>query len=156
VAGPRGPEVRGFHKPVMIAGGLGNIRAEHVHKQPLPAGAPLGVLGGPALLIGLGGGAASSVAQGASHADLDFASVQRDNAEIQRRCQEVIDACWALGDDNPILSVHDVGAGGLSNALPELAHGGGRGARFDLRAIPSGDPAMAPPSCGATRPRSAT
>ncbi|MBP8805741.1 MAG: phosphoribosylformylglycinamidine synthase [Kofleriaceae bacterium] len=144
VAGPRGPEVRGFHKPVMIAGGLGNIRADHVHKQPLPAGAPLGVLGGPALLIGLGGGAASSVAQGASHADLDFASVQRDNAEIQRRCQEVIDACWALGDDNPILSVHDVGAGGLSNALPELAHGGGRGARFDLRAIPSGDPAMAP------------
>ena len=144
VPGPRGPEVRGFHKPVMIAGGIGNVRAEHVHKQPLPAGAPLGVLGGPALLIGLGGGAASSMAQGASHADLDFASVQRDNAEIQRRCQEVIDACWALGDANPILSIHDVGAGGLSNALPELAHGGGRGARFELRAIPSGDPAMAP------------
>jgi phosphoribosylformylglycinamidine synthase len=97
------------------------------------------------------------VAQGASHADLDFASVQRDNAEIQRRCQEVIDACWALGDDNPILSVHDVGAGGLSNALPELAHGGGRGARFDLRAIPSGDPAMAPGRAVVqTRPRSAT
>ena len=144
VPGPRGPEVRGYHKPVMIAGGVGNVRAAHVLKEPLPVGAPLGVLGGPALLIGLGGGAASSMAQGASHADLDFASVQRDNAEIQRRCQEVIDACWALGDDNPILSVHDVGAGGLSNALPELAHGGGRGARFDLRAIPSGDPAMAP------------
>ena len=144
VPGPRGPEVRGYHKPVMIAGGVGNVRAPHVHKQPLPAGAPLGVLGGPALLIGLGGGAASSMAQGASHAELDFASVQRDNAEIQRRCQEVIDACWALGDANPILSIHDVGAGGLSNALPELAHGGGRGARFDLRAIPSGDPAMSP------------
>ncbi len=144
VPGPTGPEVRGYHKPIMIAGGIGNVRAGHVDKQPLPAGAPLGVLGGPALLIGLGGGAASSMAQGASHADLDFASVQRDNAEIQRRCQEVIDACWAMGDANPILSIHDVGAGGLSNALPELAHGGGKGARFDLRAIPSGDPAMAP------------
>ncbi|MBK9031660.1 MAG: phosphoribosylformylglycinamidine synthase [Myxococcales bacterium] len=142
--GPRGPEVRGYHKPVMIAGGVGNVRAGHVDKLPLPPDAPLGVLGGPALLIGLGGGAASSMAQGASHAELDFASVQRDNAEIQRRCQEVIDACWALGDANPMLSIHDVGAGGLSNALPELAHGGGRGARFDLRAIPSGDPAMAP------------
>ncbi|MBK7073833.1 MAG: phosphoribosylformylglycinamidine synthase [Myxococcales bacterium] len=144
VPGPRGPEVRGFHKPIMIAGGIGSVREAHVHKLPLPAGAPLGVLGGPALLIGLGGGAASSMAQGASHAELDFASVQRDNAEIQRRCQEVIDACWAMGDANPILSIHDVGAGGLSNALPELAHGGGRGARFDLRAIPSGDAAMAP------------
>ncbi|MEZ4402027.1 MAG: phosphoribosylformylglycinamidine synthase [Kofleriaceae bacterium] len=144
VPGPDGPEVRGYHKPVMIAGGIGNVRPGHVDKLPLPDGAPLGVLGGPALLIGLGGGAASSMAQGASSADLDFASVQRDNAEIERRCQEVIDACWALGDDNPIVSVHDVGAGGLSNALPELAHGGGRGARLDLRAIPSGDPAMAP------------
>ncbi len=144
VPGPRGPEVRGYHKPVMIAGGVGNVREADVLKLPLPADAPLGVLGGPALLIGLGGGAASSMAQGTSHAELDFASVQRDNAEIQRRCQEVIDACWALGAANPILSIHDVGAGGLSNALPELAHGGGRGARFDLRAIPSGDPAMSP------------
>ncbi len=107
-------------------------------------GAPLVVLGGPALLIGLGGGAASSMAQGASHEDLDFASVQRDNAELQRRCQEVIDACNALGDATPIQSIHDVGAGGLSNALPELAHGSGRGAVLDLRAIPSGDPAMSP------------
>ena len=144
VPGPRGPEVRGYHKPVMIAGGIGNVRTEHVHKQELPPGAPLIVLGGPALLIGLGGGAASSMAQGASHEDLDFASVQRDNAEIQRRCQEVIDACWAMGEANPILSIHDVGAGGLSNALPELAHASGRGATFDLRAIPSGDPAMSP------------
>ena len=144
VPGPRGPEVRGYHKPVMIAGGVGNVRAEHVLKRPLPVGAPLGVLGGPALLIGLGGGAASSVAQGTSHEELDFASVQRDNAEIQRRCQEVIDACCAMGEASPIVSIHDVGAGGLSNALPELAHGGGRGARFDLRAIPSGDPAMSP------------
>ena len=144
VPGPRGPEVRGYHKPIMIAGGVGNIRAEHVQKGDVPAGAPLVVLGGPALLIGLGGGAASSMAQGASHEDLDFASVQRDNAEIQRRCQEVIDACWAMGAENPIVSIHDVGAGGLSNALPELAHGSHRGARFDLRAIPSGDPAMSP------------
>ncbi|HUQ05760.1 MAG TPA: phosphoribosylformylglycinamidine synthase [Kofleriaceae bacterium] len=144
VPGPRGTETRGFHKPVMIAGGVGNIRAEHVQKGDVPVGAPLVVLGGPALLIGLGGGAASSMAQGASHEDLDFASVQRDNAEIQRRCQEVIDACWAMGANNPIVSVHDVGAGGLSNALPELAHGSHRGATFDLRAIPAGDPAMSP------------
>jgi phosphoribosylformylglycinamidine synthase len=144
VPGPRGPEVRGYHKPVMIAGGVGNVRGEHVQKGEVPPGAPMIVLGGPALLIGLGGGAASSMAQGASHEDLDFASVQRDNAEIQRRCQEVIDACWAMGADNPIVSIHDVGAGGLSNALPELAHGSQRGARFDLRKIPSGDPAMAP------------
>ncbi len=144
VPGPRGPEVRGYHKPVMIAGGIGNVRDEHVLKQALPAGAPLVVLGGPALLIGLGGGAASSMAQGTSHEDLDFASVQRDNPEMQRRCQEVIDACCALGDSSPILSIHDVGAGGLSNALPELAHGSDRGATLDLRAIPSGDPAMSP------------
>ena len=144
VPGPRGVEVRGYHKPVMIAGGVGNVRTPHVLKGEVPAGAPMIVLGGPALLIGLGGGAASSMAQGASHEDLDFASVQRDNAEIQRRCQEVIDACWAMGDDNPIVSVHDVGAGGLSNAMPELAHGSQRGAHFDLRAIPSGDPAMSP------------
>ncbi len=144
VDGPRGREVRGYHKPVMIAGGVGTVRPGHVDKAEVVAGAPLIVLGGPALLIGLCGGAASSMAQGASHEDLDFASVQRDNAEIQRRCQEVIDACNALGDATPILSIHDVGAGGLSNALPELAHGSGRGATLDLRAIPSGDPAMSP------------
>ncbi len=135
---------RGFHKPIMIAGGLGNVRGAHVHKREIPSGAALVVLGGPALLIGLGGGAASSVAQGDQHADLDFASVQRDNAEMERRCQEVIDACCALGDETPIASVHDVGAGGLSNALPELVHEFARGARLDLRAIPTAEPQMTP------------
>ena len=135
---------RGFHKPIMLAGGLGNVRAAHVKKDRIEPGAPLVVLGGPALLIGLGGGAASSLAQGASHEDLDYASVQRDNAEMERRCQEVIDACWALGEKNPITSIHDVGAGGLSNALPELVHESGRGARLSLRAIPSGEPQMTP------------
>ena len=110
----------------------------------MPPGAPIVVLGGPALLIGLGGGAASSVASGASQEDLDFASVQRDNAEMQRRCQEVIDRCWALGPDNPILSIHDVGAGGLANALPEILHGSGRGGRFELRQVPSDEPGMSP------------
>jgi phosphoribosylformylglycinamidine synthase len=137
-------EVRGYHKPVMLAGGLGNIRPVHVEKAGIPAGAPLIVLGGPALLIGLGGGAASSVGQGDQRAELDFASVQRDNAEMERRCQEVIDRCWALGPTNPILSIHDVGAGGLSNALPELVNDAGRGARLDLRTIPSGEPGMSP------------
>jgi phosphoribosylformylglycinamidine synthase len=145
VAAPDGGrEVRGYHKPIMIAGGLGNVRAMHVEKAPIPAGAPLVVLGGPALLIGLGGGAASSMAQGASHEDLDFASVQRDNAEIQRRCQELIDRCCALGEQSPIVSIHDVGAGGLSNAMPELVHEWKQGARLELRAIPSGEPGMAP------------
>jgi phosphoribosylformylglycinamidine synthase len=144
VDGAGGREVRGFHKPIMIAGGVGNVRAEHVEKGEIPAGAPIVVLGGPALLIGLGGGAASSVAQGTSHEDLDFASVQRDNAEIERRCQEVVDRCWAQGAANPIVSIHDVGAGGLSNALPELVHESRRGARFDLRAIPSGEPGLSP------------
>jgi phosphoribosylformylglycinamidine synthase len=144
VDGAGGREVRGFHKPIMIAGGVGNVRAEHVEKGEIPAGAPIIVLGGPALLIGLGGGAASSVAQGTSHEDLDFASVQRDNAEIERRCQEVVDRCWAQGEANPIVSIHDVGAGGLSNALPELVHESRRGARFDLRAIPSGEPGLSP------------
>jgi phosphoribosylformylglycinamidine synthase len=139
-----GREVRGYHKPIMLAGGLGNIRAPHVKKAEIPAGTPIVVLGGPAMLIGLGGGAASSVASGASQEDLDFASVQRDNAEMQRRCQEVIDRCWALGDGNPILSIHDVGAGGLSNALPELVHDSGRGARFQLRRVPSDEPGMSP------------
>ncbi len=137
-------EVRGYHKPIMIAGGLGNIRADHAHKHPIPDGALLIQLGGPGMLIGMGGGAASSMATGANTADLDFDSVQRGNAEMQRRAQEVIDRCWQLGGANPILSIHDVGAGGLSNALPELVHGGGAGARFDLRAIPSEEPGMAP------------
>jgi len=144
IPGPDGPELRGYHKPIMIAGGLGNIRAEHIAKKPFPPGTPILVLGGPAMLIGLGGGAASSMASGASSEDLDFASVQRSNAEIQRRCQEVIDACWAMGEDNPILWVHDVGAGGLSNALPELVHDSGRGGRFELRTLPNADPGLSP------------
>ena len=136
---------RGYHKPLMIAGGLGNIRRPHVEKGEVPIGAQLIVLGGPAMLIGLGGGAASSMGSGASSADLDYASVQRGNAEIQRRAQEVIDGCWALGDENPILLIHDVGAGGLSNAVPEVvAHTAGRGARVDLRAVPSAEPGMSP------------
>jgi phosphoribosylformylglycinamidine synthase len=142
--GPAGREVRGYHKPIMLAGGLGNIRREHVQKQEIPPGAKIVVLGGPAMLIGLGGGAASSMASGASEEDLDFASVQRDNPEMQRRCQEVIDRAWALGDENPIVSIHDVGAGGLSNALPELVNDSGRGAEFSLRAIPSDEPGMSP------------
>ncbi len=137
-------EVRGYHKPIMIAGGLGNIRAEHTHKHTLPAGALLIQLGGPGLLIGMGGGAASSMATGVNTADLDFDSVQRGNAEIERRAQEVIDRCWQMGDRNPILSLHDVGAGGLSNALPELVHGGGAGGTFELRAVPSEEPGMSP------------
>ena len=135
---------RGYHKPIMLAGGYGVIRPCHVNKNPLPAGCKIVVLGGPAMLIGLGGGAASSMAAGTSSEELDFASVQRDNAEIQRRCQEVIDQCWALGADNPILSIHDVGAGGLSNALPELVHQGRTGAAFDLRALHSADLGMSP------------
>ncbi len=137
-------EVRGYHKPIMIAGGLGNIRAGHVEKQDIPAGAKIVVLGGPAMLIGLGGGAASSMASGSSQEDLDFASVQRGNPEIQRRVQEVIDRCWALGQKNPILSIHDVGAGGLSNAVPEIVHANARGGRFDLRKIPNLEPGMSP------------
>ena len=144
VPGPDGKEVRGYHKPIMLAGGLGNIRGEHIEKTSFPAGSPLIVLGGPAMLIGLGGGAASSMASGVSAADLDFASVQRSNPEMQRRCQEVIDACWARGEENPILFIHDVGAGGLSNALPELVHDAGRGGRFELRAVPNDDPGMSP------------
>jgi phosphoribosylformylglycinamidine synthase len=139
-----GGEVRGYHKPIMIAGGVGNIGSQHVEKRAIPAHAKIIVLGGPAMLIGLGGGAASSMATGASAADLDFASVQRANAEMQRRCQEVIDHCAALGADNPILSIHDVGAGGLANAVPELIHAAGRGGRFELRAIPNDQPGMSP------------
>ncbi|SFA75528.1 phosphoribosylformylglycinamidine synthase [Azotobacter beijerinckii] len=141
---PRGEEVRGYHKPIMLAGGLGNIRAEHVQKGEISVGAKLIVLGGPAMLIGLGGGAASSMATGASSADLDFASVQRENPEMERRCQEVIDRCWQLGEQNPIKFIHDVGAGGLSNALPELINDGGRGGRFELRKVPNDEPGMSP------------
>ena len=136
--------LRGYHKPVMVAGGLGNVRPGHVQPLPFPPGTRLVVLGGPAMLIGLGGGAASSMASGTSSAELDFASVQRDNAEMQRRCQEVIDACCALGEENPILLVHDVGAGGLSNALPELVKDGSAGGRFELRDVPNADPGMSP------------
>ncbi len=137
-------EMRGYHKPIMLAGGIGNIAAIHAHKCDIPARALMLHLGGPGLLIGMGGGAASSMGAGSNKEDLDFDSVQRSNAEIQRRAQEVIDRCWALGEANPILSIHDVGAGGLSNALPELAHGAGRGARLDLREVPSEEPGMSP------------
>ncbi|WP_313669472.1 phosphoribosylformylglycinamidine synthase [Atlantibacter sp.] len=139
-----GVELRGYHKPIMLAGGIGNIRADHVKKGEIPPGAKLIVLGGPAMNIGLGGGAASSMASGQSDADLDFASVQRDNPEMERRCQEVIDRCWQLGDANPILFIHDVGAGGLSNAMPELVSDGGRGGRFELRDILNDEPGMSP------------
>ncbi|MEC8917990.1 MAG: phosphoribosylformylglycinamidine synthase [Pseudomonadota bacterium] len=142
--GAGGIERRGYHKPVMLAGGYGNVRDGHVLKGEIPVGAKLIVMGGPAMLIGLGGGAASSMASGTSSEDLDFASVQRDNPEIERRAQEVIDRCWALGDDNPIAFIHDVGAGGLSNALPELVKDGGRGGLFDLRAVPNVEPGMSP------------
>jgi len=137
-----GSEVRGYHKPIMLAGGIGNIRRQHVIKGAFPAASKLIVLGGPAMLIGLGGGAASSMSAGASDEQLDFASVQRGNPEMQRRAQEVIDRCWQMGDDNPILFIHDVGAGGLSNALPELVKDGGCGGRFELRAVPNDDPGM--------------
>ena len=137
-------ERRGYHKPIMIAGGYGNIRADHVDKPEFDPGAQLVVLGGPAMLIGLGGGAASSMTTGTSSADLDFASVQRQNPEIERRCQEVIDQCWQLGESNPIAFIHDVGAGGLSNALPELVKDGGTGGRFELRKIPNDEPGMSP------------
>ncbi|MEC9480644.1 MAG: phosphoribosylformylglycinamidine synthase, partial [Pseudomonadota bacterium] len=139
-----GVEVRGYHKPIMLAGGLGNIRREHIEKGEITVGAKLIVLGGPAMNIGLGGGAASSMASGQSNEDLDFASVQRDNPEMERRCQEVIDACWQLGDNNPIQFIHDVGAGGLSNALPELVNDGGRGGNFELRKVLSDEPGMTP------------
>ncbi|WP_435927444.1 phosphoribosylformylglycinamidine synthase [Dryocola sp. BD613] len=139
-----GVELRGYHKPIMLAGGIGNIRADHVQKGEIPPGAKLIVLGGPSMNIGLGGGAASSMASGQSDADLDFASVQRDNPEMERRCQEVIDRCWQMGEHNPILFIHDVGAGGLSNAMPELVSDGGRGGRFELRDILNDEPGMSP------------
>ncbi len=144
VTSHNGLEVRGYHKPIMLAGGLGNIRTDHVQKGEIPVGAKLIALGGPAMNIGLGGGAASSMASGQSNEDLDFASVQRENPEMERRCQEVIDKCWQLGDENPIAFIHDVGAGGLSNAFPELVNDGGRGGKFQLRDIPNDEPGMAP------------
>ena len=136
--------LRGYHKPIMIAGGLGNVRRAHVEKAVVPPGALLVVLGGPAMLIGLGGGAASSLGSGSSSAELDFASVQRGNPEMQRRAQEVIDRCWALGERNPIALIHDVGAGGLSNAVPEAVAHDARGARIELRAIPSAESGLSP------------
>jgi len=136
--------LRGYHKPIMIAGGMGNIRRMHVEKATIVPGSKIVVLGGPAMLIGLGGGAASSVGAGASAADLDFASVQRGNPEMQRRAQEVIDACWTLGEENPVLLIHDVGAGGLSNAVPESVAQGSCGGRVNLRKVPSDEPGMSP------------
>jgi len=144
VPNARGTELRGYHKPIMLAGGLGNIKAEHIQKGAINPGDQLIVLGGPAMLIGLGGGAASSMASGSGNEDLDFASVQRDNPEMERRCQEVIDRCWALGAENPISFIHDVGAGGISNALPELVNDGGRGGKFQLRAVPNAEPGLSP------------
>ena len=140
VAGER----RGYHKPIMLAGGIGQIAARDAYKRELPVGAVLIQLGGPGMLIGLGGGAASSMDSGSNVENLDFDSVQRGNPEMQRRAQEVIDRCWQLGEANPILSIHDVGAGGLSNALPELVHGSGRGGRIQLRHVPSEESGMSP------------
>ncbi len=135
---------RGYHKPIMIAGGLGSIDAGQTHKKVFPAGTLLVQLGGPGMRIGMGGGAASSMAAGSNSAALDFDSVQRGNPEIQRRAQEVINHCWALGATNPILAIHDVGAGGISNAFPELVDGAGRGAVFDLRRVPLEESGLAP------------
>jgi len=139
-----GGQRRGYHKPIMIAGGLGQISATQTHKIEFPAGTLLIQLGGPGMRIGMGGGAASSMAAGANAAELDFDSVQRGNPEIQRRAQEVINHCWALGDGNPILAIHDVGAGGISNAFPELVDGAGKGARFDLSKVPLEESGLAP------------
>ena len=139
-----GQERRGYHKPIMLAGGYGSIRPGHVDKKRLEENAALVALGGPAMLIGLGGGSASSMATGSQSEDLDFASVQRANPEMQRRCQEVIDRCWAMGENNPIESIHDVGAGGLSNAFPELVHDSDRGGVFQLRDIPNAEPQLSP------------
>ncbi|KAI3647208.1 hypothetical protein MP228_007429 [Amoeboaphelidium protococcarum] len=139
-----GSEVFGYHKPIMIAGGMGNVMPRNIEKKKITAGSFLAVFGGPCMLIGLGGGSASSASGGSGSAELDFASVQRDNPEMQRRAQEVINACVSMGDLNPILSLHDVGAGGLSNAFPELVHDSGMGATFQLREIPCNDQSMSP------------
>ncbi|MDQ7011115.1 MAG: phosphoribosylformylglycinamidine synthase, partial [Mariprofundaceae bacterium] len=139
-----GDELRGYHKPIMIAGGVGNIDARHVFKREVPAGCLIIQLGGPAMLIGLGGGAASSMDTGANVEALDFDSVQRGNPEMERRCQEVLDRCWQMGDENPILFIHDIGAGGLSNAVPELVNDAGCGGWFDLRRVHNMEPGMNP------------
>ena len=139
-----GDEVRGYHKPIMLAGGLGSIRDQFVLKNDIPVGAKLVVLGGPAMLIGLGGSAASSVDSGTGCEKLDFASVQRGNPEMERRAQEVIDRCTYMGENSPIASIHDVGAGGLSNAFPELVNDSGRGGKFQLRDVPNDEPGMSP------------
>jgi phosphoribosylformylglycinamidine synthase len=135
---------RGYHKPIMIAGGLGSISAGQVRKLPFGPGTLLVQLGGPGMRIGMGGGAASSMAAGSNTAALDFDSVQRGNPEIQRRAQEVINHCWALGEMSPVLAIHDVGAGGISNAFPELVDGAGQGATFDLRKVPLEESGLAP------------
>src|SRR5207248_208092 len=137
-------EMRGYHKPIMIAGGVGNIAERDTFKHALPEGALIVHLGGPGMRIGMGGSAASSMATGTNTADLDFDSVQRGNPEMERRAQEVINACWQMGADNPIISIHDVGAGGLSNAFPEITNDAKRGAIFDLRKVPLEESGMAP------------
>ncbi len=137
-------EVHGYHKPIMLAGGLGHIQQNHIEKGNIPTGSKIIVLGGPAMLIGLGGGAASSIKSGEQNENLDFASVQRANPEMQRRCQEVIDACANMGEYNPIISIHDIGAGGLSNGLPELINDSSKGGHFELRAIPNDEQQMSP------------
>ena len=137
-------DLRGYHKPIMLAGGVGNIDDRHVHKGEVPAGSLIIQLGGPAMLIGLGGGAASSMDTGSNAESLDFDSVQRGNPEMERRCQEVLDRCWQMGDNNPILFIHDIGAGGLSNAVPELINDAGRGGWFDLRNVHYMEPSMSP------------
>ena len=144
VPGEGARRARGYHKPIMLAGGLGNVRRQHALKGEVSVGSRLILLGGPAMLIGLGGGAASSLDSGSSSEALDFASVQRGNPEMQRRAQEVIDRCWALGAQNPIELIHDVGAGGLSNAIPEAVAHSHRGARVELRDIPNAEPGMSP------------
>ncbi|TXL17054.1 phosphoribosylformylglycinamidine synthase [Methylococcaceae bacterium HT3] len=144
VEGSSGEQLRGYHKPIMIAGGMGNIRPMLVDKHKIPAGSLIIILGGPAMLIGLGGSATSSQASGESAAELDFASVQRENPEMERRCQEVINHCNALGDDTPVVSIHDIGAGGLSNAVPEIIHDCEQGGRFELRKVNNDDKGMSP------------
>ncbi len=137
-------EIRGYHKPIMIAGGVGNIRTEHAIKIDVPVGAKVVIIGGPSMLIGLGGGAASSLSSGSSTEELDYASVQRGNPEMERRAQEVIDRCCAMGKNNPILLIHDVGAGGLSNAVPEAIDHSNHGAYIELREIANAEPGMSP------------
>ncbi|MBA5249600.1 MAG: phosphoribosylformylglycinamidine synthase, partial [Gammaproteobacteria bacterium] len=137
-------DIRGYHKPIMLAGGLGHIQEQHIEKGIIPVGSKIIVLGGPAMLIGLGGGAASSIKSGEQSEDLDFASVQRANPEMERRAQEVIDHCTNMGAKNPIISIHDIGAGGLSNGLPELVNDSGKGGQFKLRNIPNDDKKMSP------------